>query len=107
MFNVGSTLLDACVLGILRKGDTYGYKLTQQIKEILSISESTLYPVLRRLQREGMLETYDEAVMGRNRRYYRLTEKGKIQSVLYEQEWQQFSEMIEGLLSGKGGMKDE
>ena len=78
-FQVGSTILDACVLSVLRKKDTYGYQLNQEIKEKLGVSESTLYPVLRRLQKEGLLTTYDEAVMGRNRRYYRLTEKGKEQ----------------------------
>ena len=72
-FQIGSVLLDACVLAILAKEDTYGYRLTQQIKETLGVSESTLYPVLRRLQKEELLETYDVAVMGRNRRYYRLT----------------------------------
>ena len=49
-FQIGSVLLDACVLAILAKEDTYGYRLTQQIKETLGVSESTLYPVLRRLQ---------------------------------------------------------
>lgn len=74
-FQIGSVLLDACVLAILAKEDTYGYRLTQQIKETLGVSESTLYPVLRRLQKEELLETYDVAVMGRNRRYYRLTDE--------------------------------
>ena len=57
-FQIGSVLLDACVLAILAKEDTYGYRLTQQIKETLGVSESTLYPVLRRLQKEELLETY-------------------------------------------------
>ena len=50
IFQLGSALLDACVLAILDRGDTYGYVLTQNVKEIVDISESTLYPVLRRLQ---------------------------------------------------------
>ena len=45
-------------------------------RRIMTVSESTLYPVLRRLQKEGYLETYDQAFAGRNRRYYRLTEAG-------------------------------
>ena len=52
-FQIGSVLLDACVLAILAKEDTYGYRLTQQIKETLGVSESTLYPVLRRLQKKN------------------------------------------------------
>ncbi|MDR1272248.1 MAG: PadR family transcriptional regulator, partial [Clostridiales Family XIII bacterium] len=49
IFQVGATLLDACVLSVLKEEDTYGYLLTQTLRESLSISESTLYPVLRRL----------------------------------------------------------
>ncbi|MFR0980616.1 MAG: PadR family transcriptional regulator, partial [Holdemania filiformis] len=86
-FQIGSVLLDACVLAILAKEDTYGYRLTQQIKETLGVSESTLYPVLRRLQKEELLETYDVAVMGRNRRYYRLTDEGLEKNKEYKREW--------------------
>ena len=68
VFQLGSALLDACVLATLNKGDTYGYVLTQNIKSIVDISESTLYPVLRRLQKDGCLVTYDQAFQGRNRR---------------------------------------
>ena len=51
-------LLDAFVLRILSKGDTYGYKLTQEITGLMEVSESALYPVLRRLESQGCLETY-------------------------------------------------
>ena len=51
-FQLGSVLLDACVLAVVMKEDTYGYKLTQEVKQIMDVSESTLYPVLRRLQKD-------------------------------------------------------
>ena len=51
MFQIGATLLEACVLSILSDGDTYGYILTQNAREIINVAESTLYPVLRRLQK--------------------------------------------------------
>ena len=51
-FQLGSALLDACVLAIVDKEDAYGYSLTQQIQSVMDISESTLYPVLRRLQKQ-------------------------------------------------------
>ena len=73
VYQIGSALLDACVLSVLASGDAYGYQLTQQIRSVIEVSESTLYPVLRRLQKDGALETYDEPFQGRNRRYYRLT----------------------------------
>ena len=57
---LGSVLLDACVLAVVMREDTYGYKLTQEVKQIMDVSESTLYPVLRRLQKDGYLRTYDK-----------------------------------------------
>ncbi|HOJ80453.1 MAG TPA: PadR family transcriptional regulator, partial [Clostridiales bacterium] len=66
-------LLDACVLHILTKGDTYGYKLTREITDLMDVSESSLYPVLRRLETQGFLETYSAEHSGRLRRYYRIT----------------------------------
>ena len=76
-FAMGPQLLDGCVLAVLSRGDAYGYVLTQQVKERLDISESTLYPVLRRLQKEQLLSVYDRPYQGRNRRYYRITPKGR------------------------------
>ena len=56
VFQLGSSLLDACVLATLHKEDTYGYRLTQEVKRVMDISESTLYPVLRRLMKKGYLD---------------------------------------------------
>lgn len=69
-------LLDACVLFILEKGDTYGYKITQEISQLMDASESALYPVLRRLEGQRYLETYSAEYSGRLRRYYRITDDG-------------------------------
>lgn len=104
VFQLGSALLDACVLAILHNEDTYGYRLTQEVKELINISESTLYPVLRRLSKEGYLETYDQEYMGRNRRYYRLTEAGKQKYQEYVIEWEKFSNKVSDML--KGGNKE-
>ena len=75
VFNTGSALLDAIVLATVSRESegTYGYRITQDIRQAIDISESTLYPVLRRLQKEECLETYDRAIDGRNRRYYKIT----------------------------------
>ncbi|MBQ6835549.1 MAG: helix-turn-helix transcriptional regulator [Clostridia bacterium] len=69
-FGLTSQMLDACVLAVVAREDVYGYVLTQNIRAIVDISESTLYPVLRRLQKDGLLETYDQPFNGRNRRFY-------------------------------------
>ena len=105
VFHLGSSLLDACVLATLHKEDTYGYRLTQEVKRVMDISESTLYPVLRRLMKEGYLETYDQQHMGRNRRYYRLTEAGKEKYREYVKEWDEFSDKVSDIL--KGGIENE
>ena len=89
VFNTGAALLDAIVLAVVSReaAGTYGYRITQDVRGVLEVSESTLYPVLRRLLKEDCLEVYDLAIDGRNRRYYRITEKGRIQLNLYRSEW--------------------
>lgn len=100
-FQLGSPLLDACVLAILVKEDAYGYTLTQKVKEVIDISESTLYPILRRLQKENCLTTYDQPYQGRNRRYYRITKEGDKRYHFYQKEWEQYKTQIDQLLGGK------
>lgn len=102
-FKIESTLLEACVLAVLSKGDTYGYVLTQSMKQVLNISESTLYPVLRRLQKEELLKTYDRPFQGRNRRYYAVTQKGKEKYENAKEEWKKYKEQIDSLLYGGEG----
>ena len=96
VFNTGAALLDAIVLSVVSKDvdGTYGYRITQDVREVIEISDSTLYPVLRRLQKEECLEVYDMAIDGRNRRYYKITEKGRVQLNLYRGEWAVYSEKI-------------
>ena len=100
VFNTGAALLDAIVLAVVsnEKDGTYGYKITQDVRSVLEVSESTLYPVLRRLQKD--LETYDQAFAGRNRRYYKITEKGMAQLNLYRVEWKNYSTKISKLFEG-------
>ena len=82
------------------KDGTYGYKITQDVRNAIDVSESTLYPVLRRLQKEECFETYDKAIDGRNRRYYRITEKGNAQLSLYRVEWKNYSTKISNIMLG-------
>ena len=100
VFNTGAALLDAIVLAVVSKEQegTYGYKITQDVRNVIDISESTLYPVLRRLQKEECLEVYDMAIDGRNRRYYRITESGRLQLNLYRGEWNTYAQKISRIL---------
>ena len=97
-YAMGPQLLDGCVLAVLSHGDAYGYILTQQMKSRLDISESTLYPVLRRLQRDGLLKVYDRPYQGRNRRYYAITSVGRTQLDHRRTEWRQFRDGVEELM---------
>ena len=100
IFTAGSALLDAVVLSVVSQGGTYGYKITQDVRKIMDVSESTLYPVLRRLQKDGCLETYDMEFQGRNRRYYKITSNGMIVLDNYRNEWRNFSNNVNGILMG-------
>lgn len=103
IFNTGAALLDAIVLAVVSKTaeGTYGYKITQEVRSAIDVSESTLYPVLRRLQKDGCLETYDMQYGGRNRRYYKITPQGFAQLSLYKSEWKGYSSRISRLFEGE------
>ena len=101
VFNTGAALLDAIVLAVVSKEEegTYGYKITQDVRKAIDVSESTLYPVLRRLQKDGCLEVYDRECGGRNRRYYKITEPGQDKLVEYRREWEDYYMKISALFS--------
>ncbi|MCL2189527.1 MAG: PadR family transcriptional regulator [Defluviitaleaceae bacterium] len=95
---VAGILLEGCVLSFLISADEYGYSLTQKAKDALGVSESTLYPVMRRLQTDNCLSTYDVPHNGRNRRYYRITERGRAKYRECAEDWRIFKENIDGIL---------
>lgn len=86
-------LTDACVLALLSREDSYGYKLVRDAAELMPLSESTLYPVLRRLEEAGALSVYSQEHGGRLRRYYRITDKGRQQMADYAREWEQLGKV--------------
>lgn len=100
-FTAGSALLDAVVLSVVSMEGTYGYKITQDVRQVMDVSESTLYPVLRRLQKDGLLETYDMEFQGRNRRYYKITSNGMILLDKYRSEWLSYKNSIDKILLGQ------
>ena len=100
-FTAGSALLDAVVLSVVSMEGTYGYKITQDVRQVMDVSESTLYPVLRRLQKDALLETYDMEFQGRNRRYYKITSNGMILLDKYRSEWLSYRNNIDKILMGQ------
>ncbi|MBQ2027812.1 MAG: PadR family transcriptional regulator [Clostridia bacterium] len=81
-------LIEACILKLLTKGDSYGYQLVREAEEVLSISESTLYPVLRRLETAGALTVYSMEHNGRLRKYYAVTDVGRKKINEFLTEWE-------------------
>ncbi len=69
-------LLELMVLASLKYEDSYGYLINQNIGDVIEISESTLYPILRRLEKQDLLETYQTIYNSRVRKYYRITREG-------------------------------
>ena len=106
-FQLGAALLDACVLAVLSRGDAYGYVLTQQVRQVIEVSETALYPVLRRLQKDGCLDTYDQPYQGRNRRYYRVTPQGVERLEEYRQQWRLYKSRVDTILLKEGHETDE
>ena len=99
VFNA-SDVLDAVVLSVVAQEGTYGYKITQDVRCVIEVSESTLYPVLRRLQKDGCLETYYMEFAGRNRRYYKITSNGMIVLDQYRRDWIDYRKRVEHVLFG-------
>ena len=70
-------LLEVCVLSALREKESYGYQIISDLAPYIEISESTLYPILRRLESGGAVTTRSEEFNGRLRRYFRITAVGR------------------------------
>ncbi|MCL2630044.1 MAG: PadR family transcriptional regulator [Firmicutes bacterium] len=82
-------LLNAIVLASLMRGDSYGYRIIQDITPVVEISESTLYPILRRLELQGALITYSREHNGRLRKYYGITREGREKLFNFTEEWRE------------------
>ena len=70
-------LLDVCVLAAIKQEDSYGYKIIKDMKPYVELSESTLYPILRRLEAAQLLSVHSAEHNGRLRKYYHITEQGQ------------------------------
>ncbi|MBF8983684.1 PadR family transcriptional regulator [Lutibacter sp. B2] len=100
-------VLELCVLVLLDKKDCYGYELVETISKYINISEGTIYPLLRRLQKEGYFTSYlKESSEGPPRKYYKITDVGKrVKNELID-EWGKFIKGVDELINREEG-KDE
>ena len=86
-------LLDVCVLAVLRRGESYGYKIIADVAPYIEISESTLYPILKRLETAGCLTTCPQEHNGRLRKYYHITPRGRERIDAFLEEWDEMKQV--------------
>ncbi len=95
-------VLELCVLNLLRIDDCYGYKIANEISKKIDVSEGTIYPLLRRLKKDGYVTTYlKESKTGPPRKYYKLTKNGEKRVLLLSKQWKSFTKKVEVFLRGK------
>ena len=98
-------LLDVCVLAAIKDEDSYGYQIIKDVKPYVEISESTLYPILRRLESAELLTVRTEEYNGRLRKYYHITEKGLKRIESFKREWDEIISIYK-FVAGEGKKDD-
>ena len=86
---------------VVEQQDSYGYEISQTVKMVASIKESTLYPILRKLETGGYLTTYSEEFQGRKRKYYSITEEGRSHLEYLRKEWREYRDTIDDIVEGR------
>ena len=92
-------VLELCVLVLLDKQDFYGYELIKRITDKIEISEGSVYPVLRRILKQGYCTTYlRESTEGPSRKYYHLTDEGQDYLLELKEEYEKFTRGVDSLM---------
>ena len=93
--------LELCVLALLSRQDSYAYEIASRLSDSIGMGEGTIYPLMRRLQNDGLVETYlVESSSGPSRKYYRLTVAGKASFSSQKAAWASFSGAVQDILGG-------
>ncbi len=95
-------LIENCVLAALARGDSYGYQIVKDLSSVVTVTESTLYPILRRLEGAGALTVYSVEHNGRLRKFYRLTQTGRRQLEAFAADWNELAAMYDFIREGLG-----
>ncbi|MGH6955748.1 MAG: PadR family transcriptional regulator [Caulobacteraceae bacterium] len=91
--------LDLCVLALLSRGDSYAYEIASRLAGAIGMGEGTIYPLMRRMQADGLVETYlVESASGPPRKYYRLTEAGHRSLSAQKNAWRAFAGAVQAIL---------
>lgn len=100
-YPVSALLIEFLILSIVETQDSYGYEISQTVKIAADTKESTLYPILKKLERNGYLTTYSQEYQGRKRKYYSITDSGKTQREYLKNEWISYRDTIDGIIEGR------
>ena len=100
-------LLEVCVLAAIKSEDSYGYKIIKDIKPYVEISESTLYPILRRLESAEMLTVRSVEHNGRLRKYYRITQAGLDRIAAFAEEWKEIMSIYQFVVREESGNNEQ
>lgn len=95
-------LLDVCVLAAIKNEDSYGYRIIKDVSPYVEISESTLYPILRRLEAQELLTVRSEAYNGRLRKYYHITPEGLRRIVDFKNDWKEILSIYQFVFKEEG-----
>lgn len=96
-------VLGLCVLALLARRDSYAYEIASRLSDAIGMGEGTIYPLMRRMQTDGLVETYlVESSSGPSRKYYRLTAAGRRALDGQTNEWRAFARAVEALIVGEG-----
>lgn len=99
-FTLNAPMFDFLVLSVISGGDAYGYQISQIIKKAADTKDSTLYPILKRLQDGRFVKTYDQQFQGRNRKYYTITDYGRVHQAALLKEWDIYKTTIDQIVNG-------
>ncbi len=100
-YPVSAVLTECLILSVVEQQDSYGYEISQTVKMVAAIKESTLYPILRKLETGGYLTTYSEEFQGRKRKYYSITEEGRRQLEYLRKEWREYCNTVDDIVEGR------
>ena len=100
-YPVSALLIEFLILSIVETQDSYGYEISQTVKIAADTKESTLYPILKKLEKNGYLTTYSQEYQGRKRKYYSITDSGKTQREYLKNEWISYRDTIDGIIEGR------
>lgn len=95
-------VLELCVLELLSHGESYAYEIASRMAEAIGMGEGTVYPLMRRLHSEGLVETWlVESTSGPPRKYYRITAAGRVELAREREAWRAFTRAVDNILKGK------